>query len=131
MAELEEAVYSRVSTFAGFTALAGTRLYPSLAPQTPTYPFAVYQRVTAARTHAMGADTGLAEVLMQLTVWDRTLSGMLALARQVRLALQDWTGTAATVVVQRSFLDNEVDLGFDRTAGAFGRALDFRIWHRE
>ena len=103
----------------------------SQAVQNAVKPFVVYQRILSEREHAMGQDTGLAFAVVQLSMVSSTEVGAVALAVQVRDALQDYTGTSATVEIQRSFLEDERDLGFDIQMQAFTRQQDYRIWHRE
>lgn len=131
MAVIEEALYTRLSTFAGLSALVGTRVYPAMAPQQPTFPLCTFQRISSMRVHAMGADVGLANPVVQVTAWGRTYTESANVAGQVRAALQDYAATVGGVEIQRIFIDNETDLGFDREGGAWGRAIDFSVWHRE
>ena len=71
MAEIEEAVYSRLTATGAVTALVGSgsaaRIYPNKIPQEATLPAVAYQRVSTRRVKAHAAPTGLARVRVQVT----------------------------------------------------------------
>lgn len=130
MAEPEEAVFARLQAVSGVTDLVGVRVYPQLLPQRATKPAVTYQRISADRESAMGADIDLVWARMQISSWAATYSEAKALARQVRLALQRWGGTAAGVVVDEVFILNEIDRYEDEVE--IHRVIqDFKMWYRE
>ncbi len=130
MAVVEEAIYSRLSTHAGVSALVGSRIYPSLMPQNVTLPALTYIKVAGPRVSAMSIDTGVARPRFQVSCWSQTYSQAKALAAQVRAALQRWRGTESGVVIQASFMENEIDL-YDNETELHHVALDFEISHEE
>lgn len=124
---IEETVFTRLSTFAGLTALVGNRIYPMILPQGAVYPAVTYQRVsTYPRESCMGEDAGLARARIQVTAWAATFTGSKEVADQVRQALQRWTTTG----VQGSYIQGEYDL-FDETAEYFGAAVDAEVIYEE
>lgn len=135
MAELEQAVYSRLTGHAGLAALVGSRVYPLVLPQRPTLPAVTYQRVEALRQSAMGVDTGLASARVQVDSWATTYAGSKGVAAQVRAALQRWRGTEAGVTVEDAFLERDQDLFEDEGSSAEGKlyrvSQDYLIWYRE
>lgn len=131
MAEIEAAVKSILSAHAGTAAIVGTKIFMDQAVQNTQPPFVVYQRILGEFQHAMGQDTGLANALIQVSYVAREAAGAITLAIQGRLALRDYNGTAAGVVIQRAFIENEYSLGFDIQMQSFTRQQDFRIWYRE
>src|SRR5262245_44537235 len=138
MPQLEEAVYARLSGFAGLSALVSARIYLDKAPQGGVFPLVVFQRISALRTSAMGVDTGVVRARIQTTSWATTPGSAKNIKEQVRYALQRWMGTAAGVVVLDSLLVDERDL-YDAEAepagvgapGAYGCSLDAMIAYRE
>lgn len=135
MADLEQAVYTRLTTFAPLVALVADRVYPGSATQGAEYPFVTYQRISTPRFHAMGVDATTAGARFQLNVYARTenntaYGGAKTVAAQVRAAMRRWKGTVAGVVVQDTMLENEMDLEApdDRVHGV---AIDIMIWHSE
>ena len=132
MAYIETALRSIALAHAGTAALIGTRYYAAgEAPQAAALPFMTAQRISTGRDHAMGADTGLVEGLVQISIVAVSYTACLALAAQLRAALQDYAGTSETVVIQRVFLENETDLGYDYEPARHSRVMEFRVWHRE
>ena len=61
MADLEKALHTRLTGYAGLSSLISARLYPVIAPQNPTYPLATYQRVSGDREEGMTGHHGLAQ----------------------------------------------------------------------
>lgn len=135
MAELESVLYTRLTGFAGLAALVGARVYPLELPQAPTYPAVSYARVSGEREHGMTEDHGMAHPRIQVDSWATSYAGCLAVARQVRLALQRWADAATDPAVLDSFLDNEIDTIEDVISGSeqriFRRMQDYFIWYRE
>lgn len=120
---IEALIYTRLSGFAGLTALVATRIYPNVAPQNVAPPYVVYRRITATRPGAMGADTGIVRARFQFDVFAggtdavgaaQGFDDAAAVREQVRLALQRWR-SAGPPVVQATFLDSQIDLYEDDT----------------
>jgi len=133
---IESDLYDRLSGFAGLAALVGTRLYPNRLPEAVAYPALSWLRVSSIRPIAMGSDSGIVRMRLQVDVWATGHDSMTAVAEQVRLALRRWRKTSGTEVLD-CFMDNEIDQfeadapdGAGRT-GLFHRALDFELIYRE
>ena len=131
---IEGAIFARLSGFAGLTALVVSRIYPELAPQSPTSPFLTYSRIsTAPRESAMGTDAGLVLPRFQVSSWadgEGAFETARAVAEQVRAALQRFRGTLASTEILDSFLDHERHI-YDGELQLHQVAMDFLIWHRE
>lgn len=127
---VEQALYSRLTAHAGTSAIIGKKVYPNLLPQDVTLDAITYQRISATRTPAMGADSDAAYARFQVSSWSSTYSGAKALAAQVQDALQRWSGTAGGTTVLEVFLLNELDIYEDETK--YHRVIqDYRVWFRE
>lgn len=138
MPQLEEALYARLSGFAGLSALVGSRIYPLRAPQTAALPLVVFQRISTIRWSAFGSDTGLARPRIQVTAWATTAMAAKSVKEQVRAALQRWRGTVAgveildaTIADERDQYDQEALAAGVGQAGAYGASVDVLIPHRE
>ena len=134
MAEIEEAVYSRLTTTAAVTAIVGagsaSRIYPNKIPQEATLPAVAYQRVSTRRVKAHAAPTGLALVRVQVTCVARTYSEVKGLAVVVRKALDGVMGTVGGVAVQGSWLETDAD-EYGDAEGLHSVRQDFMVWHTE
>ena len=134
MAEIEEAVYSRLTATGAVTALVGSgsaaRIYPNKIPQEATLPAVAYQRVSTRRVKAHAAPTGLARVRVQVTCVARTYSEVKALAVVVRKALEGVMGTVGGLAVQGSWLETDAD-EYGDAEGLHSVRQDFMLWHTE
>lgn len=131
--QLEEALYSYLSGYAGLSSLVSNRVYPVLLPQDCQLPAVTYQRVSGPRVHCQGGDPGIAHPRIQVSCWAVTYSAARSIAAQVIAALQDFTGTmggTGGVTVQASFLDDDADL-YDPETQTYHVPVDFVIWHQE
>lgn len=126
---VEADLYTRLSGFAGLSALVGTRIYPQTIPQASAMPAVSYHRVSTVRTSAMGSDVTIARARFQVDVWTQDFDSTKAVARQVQAALQRYRGTA-TVEILACFFLNEVDL-YEPEPEIFHQALDFEVNYRE
>ena len=124
---METTLYTRLSTYAGLTALVSTRIYPLIMPQGVTYPAVTYQRIaTEPRESCMVEDVGWARARVQVTAWADTFTSAKAIAAQVRAALQRWTTTG----IQGTFIIAEYDL-YDDEAYKYGAAIDAEVVYTE
>lgn len=123
---IEADLYTRLSGFAGLTALVSTRIYPLVIPQDGALPAVAYQRISAIRTSSMGEDDGIVRARFQVTVWDTTFDSIRAVAEQIRQALQRYT----TSGIQAIYFLNETDL-YDPETLEYGSALDFEVCYEE
>jgi hypothetical protein len=95
-----------VTLLQGVTA-AGSRIYPQILPQDVTYPAISYTEVSAIRTHAMGTDSPVVRVRVQVDAWAVTYADSRAVANQVATALSRYRGQVGSVIVRDVLLDNE------------------------
>lgn len=130
MAEIEEAIYSRLTAASAVTALVSTRIYPNKIPQEATLPAVAYQRISARRVKAHAAPTGLARVRVQVTCVARTYSEVKGLAVVVRKALEGVIGTVGGLAVQGSWLETDAD-EYGDAEGLHSVRQDFMFWHTE
>lgn len=130
MADVTEALYSKLSGTAGLTALVSTRIYPDLMPQTPTMPAVVYQMISNHREERHRGQTGDARPRFQITCWAATPLAAAAVAEQVRLAVMAMSGTIASVVITGVWNAGETR-GYEPDTLRFYAALDFFVGHVE
>lgn len=130
---IHEALFARLSGYAGLTALVATRVYPRQLPQNPTYPAVTYERISADRQSAMGSDSGLVSGRWQVSSWGKTYTDARDAAEQVRKALQRYRGTLSGTVIQDIFIESENDLPAELVDGEtiYQIASDFIVWFVE
>lgn len=130
MGYVEEAIKSILDGASGLTALVGTRIYPNRIPQETAMPAVDYQRISGPRLHAMGGGPGLTYPRFQVNSWSDDYLESKNVAEEVRLALQDYTGTIASTVIQWIIFEDDHDIP-DPQGIKFHVASDFTIWAEE
>ncbi len=138
----ETVLKHRLGSFPGVTALVGAgedgRVYPHVLPQDlpdSSYPAIVYKRVASRRLQGAHSDPGVAYVTLQVISLAKSADGMLALAEQVRLAMERYgksiTGTdIAGVTVYDTTLGSEAS-EYEDTLHVHFSTLDVTICHAE
>ena len=125
----ESILHTRLSGFAGLTALVSARIYPLIVPQgkLDLGPCVTYQRIsTQPRESCMVEDVGIVRTRMQVTAWADTFTGGKAVADQVRQALQRYSTTG----LQDTYIIGEYDL-YDEEALKYGAAIDAEMVYEE
>ena len=127
---IDEAIYSRLNTYAGTSALVGTRIYPDVFPQGVTYPAITYSRVSAVWIDNLDSFSGSARVRYQFDCRHTNPTTARAVRKQIRLAMDGFNGTFASCIVSGARLLNEWD-GYEDEVKAYTRSADYEIWHKE
>ena len=135
---IEEAVYSRLTTFAGLADLIDMRAYPLIIPQDAALPAVAYQTIDSNPRHSLTGRSGLTETRVQLTTVAADYATAKRVDRQVRAAFDavSFTVLATTtdpgVHVQGAFIDNASD-DYDAVTLAPEAApivrTDVILWH--
>ena len=111
----EAFLYQRLTSRTAVSSLIGTRVFPLIAPQGTPLPLVVYQRTAVDRPQSLTGNVGNPVVTLQLTTYGTSYTSVKNIARQIRLAVDGWTGTTASVTIQRTTLVTEAD-GVDMPA---------------
>lgn len=128
---IRDAIYSRLSGFAGLSALVGARIHWVRAPQGVDLPCVVFSLLSASRESAMTRDTGTVRSRWQVMSLDREHTDAEAVSEQVRAALQRLQDTTvSSVVIDSVFLRDEADV-YDDDVELAGIVLTFDINYRE
>jgi len=129
VATIEEAIYTDLTTFAAVTAIASTRGYPELIPETASMPAWAYQTISANREPVHSGSSGLTEQVIQITCQAASYASAKALAAAIRARLHGYKGTLSGVKVHRIVVDNDQD-GLADEDGATVR-LDVSVFYTE
>lgn len=134
---IETALYSYLSNKATMTALVGTRIYASVPPSAPVYPFVTFQVINNQPAHHMGGAVGLTDVTMQIDAWAFLVSEQQAISEALRNALDGFKSTMGTesLDIRKCFLDTRNTFQEPDKQGknlpVHRASLDFSIWHVE
>jgi len=134
MADIYQAIKTRLEAVTAVTDLVGTRIYPSVMPQPPTYPAIVFELVSNEREERHRGQTGDARPRIQITSWGSTALSAIALAEQVRLAMMGMDGSVASVDVHGVWNAGEargVDVEQGSNVKSHYVALDFFVAIKE
>ena len=111
----EAFLFQRLTSQTAVSQYIGSRVYPLIAPQGTPLPLVVYQRTAVERPQSLSGNVGNPLVTLQLTTYGTSYTSVKTIARAVRIAIDGWTGTTASVTLQRSTLLTEAD-GVDMPA---------------
>tara|TARA_B100000809_G_scaffold212157_1_gene216022 strand:- start:284 stop:673 length:390 start_codon:yes stop_codon:yes gene_type:complete len=129
MAEAETAIKSLLETQADNLATT-TSIWAILAPSDAAKPYLSYEVLTETPVNVMGSETAPTEVLFQVNIFTDTFLQTVTVTNDVRTALNRFSGTTDSVVVQDVFYENRSD-NFDESDNDYQRTLDFRMWFEE
>lgn len=127
---IEDAVSTILQEDVGVSALVVKRITPMVAPESPVYPCIVYLFVSETVPNAMGKTTDLVRRRLQVDCWGDTPTDAQTLADAVITALDRYSGTAASIVIQDIYRLGVNDI-FDFEARKFKRAVDFDVVFEE
>lgn len=130
MALVEEHLYSRLSGFAGLTALISTRIYYVKMPSPTTLPALSYQKIFTEHVESMTGSSALCFATFQIDCWSRTYPNVKAIAEQVRLCLQGYKNTLSGLTIFGINYLSETDL-YDDDAEVFRVMQELRVHHNE
>lgn len=131
---LKTELFARLDSVAGVTALIKsggvTRAYPVRVPQNAAMPAVTFTVISGPRISAFGADTGDVRYRVQIDCWSDKEPGEAksadAVAAQVRIALQRWSGGNIKAI----FFENERD-DWDEESKRYVVGFDVIIWYEE
>ncbi len=127
---IEDAVLAYLKSYAGLTALVGSRIYPEEVPETEKLPAVTYILVSSEFVHTLDGKATLERPVYQYTAYADTKAAARAVAAQISLALSDYHGTLSGVVVQKIELQNEMSTlisSGDGTVKTYTHDLEFEI----
>lgn len=129
MAEVEEALVTRLQAHTGLAALVSTRIYPLQRPQDGVLPCVTYQRQTSEYIECLGGTTDLAYPTIEFRAWGSTYASAKAVARQVFEALERWSSNSSTPPVQDVLpLGSSEDFDGD---DVYWVSQEFQVWYTE
>ena len=106
---LRDAIYSRLSNYSGLTSLVSTRIYSKEITQDTTKPCVYFEITGIERISAINGDSGMCDAQCRVISVATTLAGAVAVADQVRAALQRYSGTVSSTDIRNVFIENEFD----------------------
>ena len=105
----EAFLFQRLTSQTAVSSLVGQRVFPLIAPTGTPLPLVVFQRTNVDRPRSLTGNVGNPVVTLQLTTYGTSYTSVKQIARAVRLAVDNWTGTTANVTIQRTTITGESD----------------------
>jgi len=129
MANIDDAIYSLLTDNASLAAHVQERIYPNIIPDKRRMPAVAIYMISQPKIRTMGACSGNPQhPRFQISCWGKTKNDVLAVAGDVIAALEDYSGTVASVAVKRIYYDDATD-DYDHETKRFVRHLDFIVWY--
>lgn len=132
---IEESLHAYLVSQAAITAIAGTRIYPTRAPQGAAFPRATYQLVSREHRHATALASGTASSRYQISCWGASYATAKQLADAIRETIDGYSGAWGSDTIDVVMVTNDVEFFEPPSDGAevgtYHVALDVLIGHRE
>lgn len=113
-------VHDALANDTAVAALVGTRIYPRILPQHPTYPAISYQRISG--TPQQGSTT-LRTPRYQIDCWATTDVGAEALAVAVTALFEEYTNVTGSPAIKMAEVVNNLD-DYDDTTKSYRNIVD-------
>ena len=109
--------------------------FPLTAPQGQSLPIVIYKRTGTSRERTLANAIGLPVASFEINVYSLTYAEAKSLSEEIRSALDEYVGTNAGVVVERSTMTDEsddIDLPTDgQSKPIYIVALNFEVRFQE
>ncbi len=130
MADFDEALVDYLLAQAGLTALVETRIFPDYFPQTEQLPAVAYTLEDDSSRQTQQGPSGMREAIYQINTWADTRREAMAVAREVRSALDGYRGAFKDIPISGIFLDS-LSRERDSDTGAFCVSMRLTIHYQE
>lgn len=124
-------VYAYLKAQTAITAVSSTRIYNTILPEKPTYPAITFRAELHDIDNVFGGSTGFARSDYYVDAWATTITAANALAKLIKTALKDHTGSFGGITVQEIFITMGPIPVFENSVRAFRVTQMFSIWHGE
>ena len=136
--ELNDALFSYLSTHAGLSALVSTRIYPDKLPDKPTFPTVTFQLIGEEETETFRQPTtDLLAGTYSFSVWASSRAVANSVSKQIRKAFKNYSGTmggtggVSVSAVRKVSRITDVDLTREGAVISYKDIQDFEIWYNE
>jgi hypothetical protein len=127
--EPAEALFARLTGFPALAALIATRVFPLAIPQGTVKPCVYYELIDTDAESAMGTDDGLEASYFEITIVADSYSSMTAVKRQIRKALQRYSGTIDGFVIEDCFVEGADEAYAEKTLESIG-GVQIKLIHQ-
>lgn len=114
MAMQEEYIQTYLEGHAGLIALVGNRIYVARAPDKPTFPYVVYQKVGGPRSVSHSGNSKLATPRVQFSCWGNNYWQAKEVAEQIVIAFNGQKGNYGSAIVANELDDPTPEINLHR-----------------
>lgn len=129
----EEALFTHLCNAAGVKAIVQDRVFPLMIPQNISLPVVTYQKISGERLHYLQGDTGYTVPVFQISARAETYAQCKALAEEIRLCLQNFTGQMGGtdgLEIGAVLMLGEIE-GYEPDTGGWYSHMDFQFHYEE
>jgi len=130
LTDFDEALVDYLLRRPGIAALVSKRIFPDFFPQSEQLPAIVYTLEDDSSQQTLQGPSGMRAAIYQINIWAETRRGVMAVAREVRAALNGYRGAFKDIPITGAFLDN-TSRERDSDTGAFCVSMRFTIHYQE
>ena len=130
MTTLDEGLFHHLTTHPGLAALIGTRLHPDYFLEDEALPAVAYSLEDERSCHTLGGPSALRQAIYRFDIWADTVREAMAVARQLRAALDGYRGTFEDVPVVGALFDG-AGRTRDPDTETFDVSMRFTIHYQE
>jgi len=131
---IQHALETILEEDSGVSAIVSSRVYPLLRSTGSALPAITYQKIDGPRLQSHDGPSGTAHPRFQVNIWAKKYTEVVTLAERVRIALDGYSGTVGTVVIQAITLEDEADAMEAEDVEEmkmYGIRQDYFVWHEE
>lgn len=130
MAVFEAGLHALIIGDATVFGIIGTRVYPNMLPQNPTYPAIVYERAGSSAVRRLGGGANRIRPRIRFHCWAETYGAAKNTAEALRDLLDGYRGAAGAFQIDDSTFETDID-DYDDDAKVHRVIIDFRLSHPE
>lgn len=131
---MEQALRAFLLSYSAITDLIGTRIYPDILPQDPTYPAITYQEISGPRDYTQQGADGVTTYRVQLDLWANTFEEVIPLRDAVEASVSGVHHVehgSPAMIIHGAFIDDSRS-GFasaldDTSTAPYRKGFDLRI----
>lgn len=126
---LDEALYAYLVAVPDIATLVGTRIFPDYFSEAQALPAIAYSLEADRSVHTQQGASGLRHATYRLDAWATSLSSIMAIARELRTAMDGYKGLWDDVTIRACFLDS-LGRSRDPDTEAYNVSLRFDVWYQ-
>lgn len=120
-------IYDLLSSDGTVSGQVSTRIYPDTVPQEATFPYVAYTVISTSPTNFKDGASKLDEVQVQVDIYSRAYGTTQTIATAARSALDRYSGTNNSVVVDKIIFENEGAGQYEPQIGVYWASQDYRV----